>query len=258
MSTLHRLAFAACAAPLALALAACGSSSEGGGAPTGDPIAPIAAPEGASWAEMVTETPEGGYLMGNPDAPLKLIEYGSLSCPHCAKLAQDGFPQLTNEYVASGRVSLEFRSFAIHPQDVPLTLLTQCGGPERVFPLTEELFRNFDGVMDRAMQNVEAAQAASALPPAQRLGALSDVFGFTEFFAARGISEDQAHACLADMDAATKVAQQSQAYTADGINQTPTLVLNGVKLDAATWGPNRTATGEEPGLEAALQKAGAR
>lgn len=248
MSLLHRLAFAACAMPLALALAACGSSSEKGGAPSGEPIAPIAAPAGTSWAETVTETPEGGYVMGNPDAPLKLIEYGSLSCPHCAKLAQEGFPELTNDYVASGRVSLEFRSFAIHPQDVPLTLLTRCGGPQKVFPLTEELFRNFDAVMDRTMQGVQAAEAANSLPPEQRLVALSDALGFTEFFAARGISEDQAHTCLSNMDAATKFAQQSTAYSAEGINQTPTLVLNGTKLEASTWAD----------LEPLLKQAGAR
>jgi protein-disulfide isomerase len=254
MSTLHRLAFAACAAPLALALAACGSSGDEAGAPTGDTIAPIAAPAGTCWTETVSVTPDGGDVMGNPDAPLKLVEYGSLSCPHCARLAQEGFPELTSDYIASGRVSLEFRSFAIHPQDAPLTLLTRCGGPEKVFPLTEELYRNFDAVMDRAMQNVQAAQAANTLPPEQRLGALSDALGFTDFFAARGISEDQAHSCLADMDAATKFAQQAQAYTAAGINQTPTLVLNGVTLHAPTWGP----TGSEPGLKAALEKAGAR
>src|SRR5690606_38548551 len=258
MSTLHRFAFTLCAAPLALALAACGGTGETPEAPSGDAIAPIAAPAGTNWTDKVSETPEGGYVMGNPDAPLKLIEYGSLSCPHCARLAQEGFPELMSDFIGSGRVSLEFRSFAIHPQDVPLTLLTRCGGPERVFPLTEELVRNFDGVMDHAMQNAQAAEAASALPPEQRLGALSDVLGFTEFFAARGISEDQAHACLADIGAATKFAQQAQAYTAEGINQTPTLVLNGVKLEAATWGPNRTAAGIEPGLKAALQKAGAR
>jgi len=248
MSLLHRLAFTACAMPLALALAACGSSSEKGGAPSGEPIAPIAAPAGTSWAETVTETPEGGYVMGNPDAPLKLIEYGSLSCPHCAKLAQEGFPELTNDYVASGRVSLEFRSFAIHPQDVPLTLLTRCGGPQKVFPLTEELFRNFDAVMDRTMQGVQAAEAANSLPPEQRLVALSDALGFTEFFAARGISEDQARTCLSNMDAATKFAQQSTAYSAEGINQTPTLVLNGTKLEASTWAD----------LEPLLKQAGAR
>ena len=73
-------------AALALGLSACDKASDSAtGAPSANstPIAKIAPPAGKSWADTVTVTPEGGYLMGNPDAPIKLIEFGALSCSHC-------------------------------------------------------------------------------------------------------------------------------------------------------------------------------
>ena len=116
MTVLRSLALVSLAAPLALALAACGSKDDAapGAAPTGQPVAAVAAPAGQMWSDVVSATADGGMRMGNPNAPLKLVEYGSLSCPHCAKLANDGMETLRNKYVNSGRVSYEFRSFPIH------------------------------------------------------------------------------------------------------------------------------------------------
>ncbi|HCJ80504.1 MAG TPA: protein-disulfide isomerase, partial [Erythrobacter sp.] len=74
----------ALAAPLALALAACGSGAEQSGEIQGDAIAAIPAPAGSEWRTTAVMTEEGGTLVGNPDAPLKLVEYGSLTCPTCA------------------------------------------------------------------------------------------------------------------------------------------------------------------------------
>ena len=146
---------------------------------------------------------------------------------------------LKTEFVSTGRVSYEFRSFAIHPQDIPLTVLVRCAPKENFFPLVEQIYSNFEA-MNAPLQTPEVqqkAQAASSLPPAQRFPALADALGFTEFFAARGISVDQAHACLAKLDTATEVANQAQKYGESGINQTPTFVLNGRQLpsEASEW-----------------------
>jgi protein-disulfide isomerase len=258
MTATRSLVLAAVAAPLALALAACGSGDDAGpgAAPTGQPIAPVAAPQGQTWSQVVSATPGGGMLMGNPEAPLKVIEYGSLSCPHCAKLANDGMQTLVDKYVNSGRVSYEFRSFPIHGIiDVPLTVMVRCAAPSAFFPLVEQIYANQNDIMTRAEQGNAQAQAAADLPPAQRFPALADAFGLTDWFAARGLSKDQAHACLADTSAAETIAKEGQAWSEDGINQTPTLVLNGQVLEnVSTWGPN----GSYPGLETTLQNAGAR
>jgi protein-disulfide isomerase len=226
-------------APLALALAACG-----------DAIAKIAPPAGKAWTDVVEETADGGMRMGNPEAPIKLVEYGSLSCPGCAKLAQEGFAPLVSNYVASGRVSFEFRSFAIHPQDVPLTVLVRCSSKEAFFPLVEQIYANFDA-MNAPYQDeatMQAAQAAMALAPEKRWTAFADAVGYSQFFAQRGVALDQAKACLADLPKAKAVADFAQKYGAEGINGTPTLKINGSKLDDSTW----------KALEVALQNAGAR
>lgn len=231
----RRLLWAFLAAPLALGLAACGK--QGSSAANGEPIAKIAAPAGQKWEDMVATTADGGMLMGNPQAPIKLLEYGSLSCPHCAKFAQDGMQTLISEFVASGRVSYEFRSFAIHPQDVPLTMLVRCAPKESFFPLVEQVYQNFDA-MNAPLGTPEVqqkVQAASGLPAAQRFSGISDALGFTEFFAARGIAVDQAHACLAKLDVATEVAANAKKYGNSGISSTPTLLINGNNVGSAEW-----------------------
>jgi len=243
-SSLARLSLLAALAPLTLGLAACKKDAEGPAA--SGPVAAVAPPAGKTWQDTVAVTPEGGYVMGNPNAPVKLIEYGSLSCPHCAKLAQEGFATLTGNYVASGKMSLEFRSFAIHPQDVPLTMLVECGGPDTFFPLTEELYRNFDAVTAATMKGADAANKLGNLPDNQRFVALAETLGFTEFFAARGLSKDQQKTCLADAAKASQIAKYSEAYGQQGVDSTPTLMINGSKVNGATW--------EE--LKAALAKAG--
>lgn len=232
---MKRLATLALIAPLALGLAACSKEKGDEAGLSGDPIAAIAPPAGKEWTDIVAKTPEGGYRMGNPDAPIKLVEYGSLSCPHCAKFAQDGFAELTSKFVSSGRVSFEFRSFAIHPQDVPLTVMMRCSTTEAAIPLAEQVYANFDALMARIQQGAPQAKAAMELPDNQRFVALADVLGITEFFAQRGISKDQAKICLANSAAATEVAKQAESYGADGISSTPTLRINGVTEEATTW-----------------------
>jgi len=250
--TFRRAAFVAALLPLALALVACGKKDGDSAAPTSaGPIAKIVPPAGKAWTDVVTVTPEGGYLMGNPAAPIKLVEYGSLTCPHCAKLSQESFVPLTSKYVASGRVSYEFRSFAIHPQDVPLTMLTRCAPTEVFFPLVEQIYTNFDAM--NAPYNdkptIDRAQAAMQLPPTQRWAAFSEIVGYTQFFAQRGIPADKAKSCLADMTLAKQVADQSAKYGEAGIDSTPTVLINDAKIDVKdSWAS----------LEPALQNAGAR
>jgi protein-disulfide isomerase len=251
-SKFRRSALILALAPLALGLAACNGGGDASATLDGKPIAKIAAPAGKAWADVVSLTADAGYLMGNPDAPIKLIEYGSLTCPHCAKLAMDGFSKLKDDYVASGRVSFEFRSYAIHPQDVPLTVLASCGEPEAFIPRAEQIYGNFNQIVSTPEEGLQRAQQALSLPDNQRFVAMADALGYTDFFASRGLAKDQANACLAKIENATAVAKRAEKIKADGIDGTPTLLVNGVKLDVPV--------GQEPWdvLESALQRAGAR
>ncbi|MBA4353914.1 MAG: protein-disulfide isomerase [Novosphingobium sp.] len=239
------------ALPLTLGLAACDKKDEAatGEVSSSEPIARIAAPAGKAWAETFAVTPEGGYLLGNPDAPIKLIEFGALSCSHCAEFSEKGFPKLRDDYVASGRVSYELRLFLLNALDMPAVLLATCGTPEAVIPLSEQ-FWGWQRNMFANLQKDEAAfQQVSNLPVDKRFAGLAQLSGMSEFFASRGIAAAQGSSCLADTARATKLATANEQWSKEfDITGTPTFFLNGSKTGVATW--------EE--LEPMLQKAGAR
>lgn len=239
----------ALAAPLALVLAACGGGAEDAGDLEGDKIEAIAAPDGTQWREVAELTADGGVLVGNPDAPLKLIEYGSLTCPTCARFSLDGAEPLM-EYVDSGRVSFELRQFAIHgPVDLMLGRLTHCGTPEQVVPLSDQVWQNFETIMGPVQNNPAAFEQAMQLPLERRFVVAAEQLGYLDFFAARGISEDKARACLADTAALENAANETRKYSTEfGIKGTPTFKLNGSDVNANGWAS----------LEPILQRAGAR
>jgi len=253
MSSLRRLTFAVCAAPLALALAACGEDAAEG-PPRGEPIAAIAAPAGQSWVETAVETPEGGFRIGNPEAPLKLVEYASHTCHVCADFSKEGAAAM-DEYVESGVVSYEIRNLIRDPIDMTIALLARCSGPAAFHPLANQAWQNFDELMATVQANGAALEQAGNVPPAQRFQAIAQASGLLEFFAARGISTDQAMQCLADTEKAEQIATRSQTQSDElQLSGTPSFFLNGQSISSTAWGPR----GSDPGLEAALQAAGAR
>ena len=96
----------ALAAPIALALAACSGGTDETVVTDGEAGETIAAPDGTSWEETVTISEQDGYILGNPDAPIKLVEYASHTCGGCAGFAATAKPSI-KEYVATGMVSFE-------------------------------------------------------------------------------------------------------------------------------------------------------
>jgi len=253
MTTTRARLLLAAALPLALGLAACGKKDDAaaGGAPDvhSTPIAKIAAPDGKQWSEVVSKTSEGGYRMGNPDAPIKLIEYGALSCSHCAEFADKGSAKIRDDYVGSGRVSYEFRPFMLNIFDIAATMLATCGSDDAVIPLADQFWAWQPNLFTNLDAKKSEVQAAGNLPPEQRFLQLAELGGMTDFFAARGISKDQAKACLTNTDTATKLAKETQDYSDKyGITGTPTFYLNGKDIGSLTW----------EGLEPMLQDAGAR
>ena len=249
MTRLRSFALTAFAAPLTLALGACGTDDATGGAISGEPIAPIEAPAGAQWVDTVTVSDSDGYILGNPDAPIKLIEYASLTCGACANFAATGVEPLKNDYIATGRVSYELRNQIHNAPDLILARLVRCGAPESMHPLSDQVWANLNELLGGAQANGAQLEAAMQLPEDQRFPAAAEAMGFLDFFAARGLSRDQAKSCLADTQAVTAIAERSDAQSAElGIQSTPTFILNGRVLEQRSWDD----------LEPLLQKAGAR
>lgn len=252
MTRIHirHLALGMFALPLALGLAACGNKAEDGTPASSEPIAKIAPPAGKAWADMVEKTAEGGYRMGNPEAPIKLVEYGALSCSHCAEFAKESFDKLRNDYIASGRVSYELRYFMLNPYDVPASLLATCGSTEAVIPLSEQ-FWAWQPHMFENLQSAGEAQlkAIGDMPKEQQIGALADVAGMTQFFSSRGIARDQAKTCLADTAKAKALAAGTEKASDEyNVTGTPTFIINGSTIGSMGWSE----------LENKLRQAGAR
>lgn len=241
----------ALSAPLALALVACGGNSAEDDAASleGEPIAAIAAPEGSSWLESASVTDEGGFVIGNPDAPLKLVEYASHTCSACAYFAENGSAPLQENYVETGVVSYEIRPLLRDPLDVTISTLARCGAPESFHALADQAWAALPEFGSTLQSNGSAYEAAMSAPPERRFLQLAQAAGLVDWFAARGLSADQARTCLSDGDAISAMAEKSSTGASEaGVSGTPTFFLNGKRLEANQWA----------GVEPVLQRAGAR
>jgi protein-disulfide isomerase len=238
MKFLTGLAFAG----LALSLSACGSKEGDDAAkPSGAPVAAVAPPAGTTWDQTVAATPDGGYVMGNPAAAIKVTEFASYTCSHCRDFSTESSGQM-RALVNTGKVSYEFRNYVRDPLDIAMALLARCGGKDPFFPLSEQFFGNQAAMFEKAQAMGDAAyQAAVSAPPEQRFINLANATGLIDFAKQRGIAEDQARQCLANAGEANKLAKGVQDATAKyNITGTPTLLLNGqVVENVTTWNAMR-------------------
>jgi protein-disulfide isomerase len=227
---------AAAAALVALAVAPAAAA-----APVRHRAAPHAAPAARDWSRVVAATPEGGFRMGNPAARVKLVEYGSLTCPHCAAFAREGEAALVQKYVRAGRVSYEFRNYVLNGIDVAATLATRCSGPSGFFPMAQTLYVT-QPVWVARINGLSPAQKneIKALPEGRRLVRLAQIGGLTQVAARYGVAPARAASCLADAGALDRLGKIVEAANALGVEGTPTFFINGVKADTNTW------TGLEP------------
>jgi protein-disulfide isomerase len=206
-------------------------------AATGGAGKTVSAPAGTDWTTTVVQTAEGGMLMGNPAAAVKLMEYGALSCPHCAKFSNDSAEGL-KVLVAKGTVSYEFRPFLIHPQDVPAFVLARCNGAAPYFAIAEQMFATQDVWLSKSGTISQAEQQALASAgPLQVSAFLAGKLGLDTFVEQRGVPSAKVKQCLADqkaIDTLGKITEDGQKQFE--ITGTPTFIINGQTVkDANTW-----------------------
>ena len=148
----------------------------------------------------------GEHALGDPNAPVTIIEYASLTCPHCAHFHNDVLPDLKERYIETGKVRLVFRDFPLDERALMAAALAHCAGPDRYFGFLDVLFQTQSGW----------ARADDYLGALKKLGKLG------------GMSDEQMDACLADQELTDGILQtRLDGQNEHQVSSTPTLVING-------------------------------
>lgn len=147
--------------------------------------------------------------LGNPDSPVILTEYASLTCPHCARFHQDVYPELKKDYIDTNKIQFRFREVYFDRPGLWASIVARCGGPEKYFGIIDLLF------------STQRSWSAQNDP-------LQIVSRLMEIGRASGLSDEALKACLKDATNANQLNQFWEKNRAEhNINSTPTFIING-------------------------------
>ncbi len=153
----------------------------------------------------------GDMNLGDPNAKVKLVEYASLSCPHCAQFHAEVFPALKAKYIDTGQVYFTLREFLTDPPQVAAAgfLMARCAGPSKYFDVVGDVFRSQPRWETTSIRAV-----------------------FVEIAQKHGMSEAQFETCLRDVPAQQALNERMRkAVEVDQITSTPSFLINGKKAD---------------------------
>ena len=163
--------------------------------------------------DLLAEGPLPENVIGEATAPNTVIEYSSMTCPHCARFHKDILPDLKSKYVETGKARYIMREFPLDNLAFAASMLARCAGPEKFFPFIE------------AMYAKQGDWAFGEGDPVPRLFKMAQQAGFTK---------QTFETCLRDqklLDGITEVRKRAQEKF--GVNSTPTLFVNGKLLKGA-------------------------
>jgi len=205
---------------LLLAISACGESGETSG-PAVDPEVvktqeAEALAEAAKLAEAAGgEGTWGDIIYGDPNAPVEVIEYASLTCPYCATFATTVFPKIKESYIDTGKVKFVYRNYVMNRFDMAASVVARCKTPE----VTKKLMAVF------------FARQAAWVGAEDRVGALANLAR-----RAGGMSRTEFDRCVANKEMQTHMVKMGQDGSVRyNVNATPTIIVDGDALDAPTW-----------------------
>ncbi|WP_299780258.1 DsbA family protein [uncultured Roseobacter sp.] len=150
--------------------------------------------------------------LGNPDAPVTVIEYASFTCPHCATFHAGPYKQLKADYIDTGKINFVYREVYFDRFGLWASMIARCAGtPQSFFGMTDLIY---SGQSTWA----RAGEPTAIVAELRKIGAVA------------GLDADTMEACLQDGDKArTLVAWYQEHAEADGIDSTPSFVINGQK-----------------------------
>ncbi|MCF6196736.1 MAG: DsbA family protein [Emcibacter sp.] len=181
---------------------------------------------GASAADQKSGFLNYDMVLGDKDAPIEIIEYASTTCPHCATFHKDTLPQLKKKYIDTGKVKLVFRNYVFsQPFDVFAASLNRCVSEKKFFPLLGLYFKRQPAwVKYKEFGELKRYGKYAAL-------------GFAKGEAIKiakiaGMKETEAYQCLARPEV-LKYLMDVNKHAVDTyeVNSTPTIIVNGKKLD---------------------------
>lgn len=184
-----------------------------------------------NWNATVTQQGNGAFTLGNPNAKVKLAEYVSYTCPHCANFHKQADPALRLTYVPQGKISITVQQYLRNPVDVTVAMLTNCGDPKRFFARHNAFMSTQDkwlGKMERFSESQTKRWTTGAIPT--RLRAIASDFDFYSVMTGSGYTRAQVDQCLADTATMKRLEGQTKAAIDLGVEGTPSFALDGILL----------------------------
>jgi protein-disulfide isomerase len=151
-------------------------------------------------------------ILGNPDAPITIVEYASLTCPHCAHFANEVLPELKTKWIDTGKAKLVLRDFPLDEPALRAAMIARCAPRDRYYAYVDTFFAAQD-------KWVMARDYREALARLVKLG---------------GMSKDEFDNCLKNTALENKIVEERLAASKElDVNSTPTFFINGTKFAGA-------------------------
>jgi protein-disulfide isomerase len=160
-----------------------------------------------SAADLADAGPNGDVMLGSDKAPVTIIEYASMTCPHCAHFSENTFPELKKRYIDTGKVRFTLRTFPLDQLAAAGFMIAICGGKDKYMPIVETLFAKQENWIVK-----------DPVPPLKEIA--------KQF----GITEDQFNKCLANQKVLDNIQAVRDHAVKLGVNSTPTFFINGKKM----------------------------
>ncbi len=198
------------------------------------------------WSAHVVKLPSGAYVVGNPAAKVKLVEYASYTCPHCAAFVAESETALLHQMVKSGSTSWEVRNLIRDRIDLAAAVLAHCAPPTGFVAMNHAIFAQQPQWLERAIDFQQTNGARLQMyPTLAQLRAYADGAGLTAIGKAHGLTDARIDACYADQAELDRITAMTAGVPA-GVAGTPAFFVNAKMVTGANWAtlqPALVATG---------------
>ena len=163
-------------------------------------------------AQTVLQISKDDRILGNPEAPITIVEYASLTCPHCAHFANDVLPEIKKEWIDTGKAKLVLRDYPLDEPALRAAMIARCAPPDRYYAFADTFF----AAQEKWVRSPDYREALARLA---KLG---------------GMGKEEFDTCLKNTDLENKIVEGRLKATQElEVNSTPTFFVYGSKLAGA-------------------------